>query len=165
VDNRCRHISSALFSTLLLLPLLAILFLQIAQAYIKSTREERLETGKLITVVLPAKNVVWEEDGREVWVGDKMFDVASFQIIGGDYHLTGVFDEQETEIAGSLLHLLFSKKGTDLLQLLMLLQCFSVCLILFGLGKRYHLKNLQFLFYNLRILSQPQLVLGPPPRQ
>ncbi|HEX8316305.1 MAG TPA: hypothetical protein VF609_14985 [Flavisolibacter sp.] len=163
--NRCRHISSAVFGAILLLPVLAIGFLQIGQAYIKSTRDERLESEKLVQVVLPAKNVVWEEEGRELWVGDKMFDVASFQVIDGNYHLTGAYDEDETEIAGSLVHIIFSKKGTDLLQLLLLLQCFSAAIFTIELALRYSLRQDNFPELLSDLLSPPQLVLGPPPRQ
>ncbi|HYO22374.1 MAG TPA: hypothetical protein VER36_08195 [Flavisolibacter sp.] len=144
---------------------MAIGFLQIGQAYIKSTREERLETEKLIQVVLPAKDVIWEEEGRELWVGDKIFDVASYKVVDGDYHMTGVFDEDETEVAGSLLHILFSKKGTDLLQLLLLLQCFSAALFLFELALRYNSRQLDFPEFLSHLLSLPQLVLVPPPQQ
>lgn len=165
MKNHCRHISSAIFGALLLLPVLAIGFLQIGQAYIKSTREERLETEKLVKIVLPASKVVWEEEDRELWVGNQMFDVASYRIINGHYHLTGVYDKDETEVAGSLLHLIFSGKTTNLLQLLFLLQCFSVAVLLIDLTFRCAANCRQFPFYSTRTLSFPKLVLGPPPRQ
>lgn len=150
---------------LLLLPVLAIGFLQLGQAYIKSTRDDKLETEKLVKVVLPASKVVWEEEERELWVGDRMFDVASFTIIDGTYHLTGAFDDDETEIAGSLLHILFSQNGNGLLKLLLLLQCFSVILFFFPIIGYWNYSLNKFSYYQLRLLSFPQLVLGPPPRQ
>ena len=36
--------------------------LHLSQAYIRSTREERLEKEKQIQVVIPAKDLVWEEE-------------------------------------------------------------------------------------------------------
>jgi hypothetical protein len=165
VKNQRRRLSSAFFGMLLLLPLLAIGFLQLGQAYIKSTREERLDTEKLVKIVLPASKVVWEEEDRELWVGDKMFDVASLDVIDGHYHLTGVFDEDETKIAGSLLHVIFSKKGNDLLQLLLLLQCFSASLLLPGFERKYDGSRRRFPAYATQLLSLPKRVLGPPPRQ
>jgi hypothetical protein len=150
---------------LLLLPVLAIGFLQLGQAYIQSTREERLETEKLVNVILPASKVVWEEAERELWVGDKMFDVASYKVIDGHYHLTGVYDEDETAVAGSLLHLLFSGKTNNLLQLLFLLQCFSVAVLLIDLAFLYTRNRLNFPSCLTRLLFFPKLVLGPPPRQ
>lgn len=165
MKNRFRHISSAIFGIILLLPVLAIGFLQIGQAYIKSTREERLEKEGLVRIVLPASKVVWEEEERELWVGDKMFDVASYEVIDGNYHLSGVFDNDETEMAGSLLHLLFSGKGTNLLQLLLLLQCFSIAVIFIDVAFRYSLSRIEFSSYLVHLLWLPKLVLAPPPRQ
>jgi hypothetical protein len=150
---------------LLLLPVLAIGFLQLGQAYIKSTREERLESEKLVKVVLPANKVVWEEAEKELWVGDKMFDVASYDVIDGHYHLTGVYDEDETAVAGSLLHLVFSGQTTNLLQLLLLLQCFSIALFVIDLAIQHTLNQPKFPSYLKQLLSLPKLVLGPPPRQ
>lgn len=163
--NRCRNISSAAFGIFLLLPLLAIGFLQLGQAYIQSTRDERLETEKLVTVVLPASKVVWEEEEKELWVGDQMFDVASYKVVGDDYHLTGIFDEDETAVAGSLLHLLFSGKTANLLRLLFLLQCFSMAVVIMEFALRKLSARLRFPFYSTGLLFFPKLVLGPPPRQ
>ncbi len=165
MKNRYQYIPSVIFGAILLLPLLAMLFLQLGQAYIKSTREERLQGEKLVKVMLPAKEVIWEEEERELWVGDRMFDVTSYTIVGGNYHLTGVYDDDETEIAGSLLHTIFSKKGTDLLHLILLLQCFSGCLVFMELVYKYQSVHKKIAFYLVLLLSPLHLVLGPPPRQ
>jgi hypothetical protein len=165
VKNRRRHIFSAIFGAILLLPVLAIGFLQIGQAYIKSTREERLTKEGLVKVILPASKVVWEEEEKELWVGDKMFDVASYEIIDGQYHLNGVFDNDETEIAGSLLHLLFSGKSIYFLQLLLLLQCFSVSIILIQIASHQVIRPFRFPAHVIHPCWLPKLVLAPPPRQ
>ncbi|RYZ27624.1 MAG: hypothetical protein EOO10_12120, partial [Chitinophagaceae bacterium] len=101
--NNYRNIVAHFVLALLLLPILAMGILQVVEVYIESTREERLATENLVLITLPIQEVVWEEDQKELWVGDKLFDVSSFTIKGGVYHLTGVFDEEETEIADSLL--------------------------------------------------------------
>ena len=161
--SRRQFILSLFFSAILVLPVLAIAILQLGQAYIQSTREERLETEHLVEVTVPVKNLVWEEEGKELWVGDRMFDVAAFYMKDGNYHLTGVYDDDETEIAGSLLHSIFSKDGSDLLRLLLLLQCFSACIVLMQLT--YHqFHKVQTAFYFSFLPSPLRLVLGPPPR-
>ncbi|HUC81802.1 MAG TPA: hypothetical protein VMR70_12855 [Flavisolibacter sp.] len=162
---RNRQLFAALLGIILLLPVLAIGVLQIGQAYIKATREERLETEDLVTVVLPAGKVVWEEAERELWVGDKMFDVSSYKIFDGFYHLTGAFDDHETEIAGSLLHVIFSGKTANLLQLLLLLQCFSFAFLLLHLALICFGNQRRVSFYSGQLFFLPKLVLGPPPRQ
>ena len=99
--RKCRRqIVSFLFGAIIFLPILAIGILQLGQAYIRSTREERLETEKLVQVTVPVKDLVWEEEGRELWVGNQMFDVASYTIANGNYYLVGVYDDDETEVAG-----------------------------------------------------------------
>jgi len=165
VKHPGRHISSALFSALLLLPFLAIGFLQIGQLYIQSDREERLGNEELVKVILPAKDVVWEEEGKELWVGERMFDVASYSIVDGHYHLLGIYDEDETEVAGSLLHILLSKNESGFLQLLLLLQCF--CITAIFLSNSLQLVWLQRVFasFSISLHSRSHVILGPPPKQ
>jgi hypothetical protein len=160
-----RLYASTFFGTVLLLPLLAIVFLQAGQAYIKSTRDERLEKGKQVQVVLPAKEVVWEEEGKELWVGNRMFDVSSYTVTNDQYYLIGVYDDHETAVAGTLLHAIYSKNGADLLRLLLLLQCFTCCFAFIHLLRNDFIKNKQHSFYVLFFPSPLHLVLGPPPRQ
>jgi hypothetical protein len=156
--------ASIFFGTVLLLPLLAITILQAGQVYIKSTRDERLEKEKQVQVVLPAKEVVWEEEGKELWVGDRMFDVSTYTVTNGQYYLTGVYDDHETAVAGTLLHAIFSKNGADLLRLLLLLQCFTCCLAFIQLLRNDFIKNRQYSLYVFFLASPLHLVLGPPPR-
>ncbi|RYZ44988.1 MAG: hypothetical protein EOO14_26305 [Chitinophagaceae bacterium] len=163
--KRGRHISAAIFSTMLLFPLLAMLLLQLGKAYIQSTREERLETEDLVTVVLPSEKVVWEEEGRELWVGDQMFDVASYTILDGNYHLTGVYDDDETEVAGSLLHLLLSGNNAGFLQFLLLLQSFAGSILLLYFSVAFFVRKKKVIFLQPTLLSPIHLVLGPPPRR
>jgi hypothetical protein len=165
VKQQRRLYASTFFGTVLLLPLLAIAILQAGQAYIKSTRDERLEKEKPVQVVLSAKEVVWEEEGKELWVGDRMFDVSTYTVTNGQYYLTGVYDDHETAVAGTLLHTIFSKNGTDLLRLLLLLQCFTCSFAFIQLLRNDFIKTMQHSFYVLFFPSPLHLVLGPPPRQ
>jgi hypothetical protein len=165
VRNGSRHISAAIFSTMLLLPLLAMFVLQLGKTYIQSTREERLQTEDRVTVVVPAAKVVWEEEGRELWVGDRMFDVSSYTIVGGNYHLTGVYDDDETEVAGSLLHLLLSGNNAGFLQFLLLLQSFIGCILLLHFSVIFFVKEEKVIFPRSTLFSPIRLVLGPPPRK
>lgn len=149
---------------LLLLPFLAIGFLQIGRSYIQSQREERLDAEELVKVVLPVKEVIWEEEGKELWVGDRMFDVASYSIVNGHYHLTGAYDDDETEVAGSLIHLLLSKNGDSFLHLVILLQCFCITAILLDTAFRFEPLQNTFFSFSSSLFSHSCLVLGPPPK-
>lgn len=149
---------------MILLPLLAISILQVAQAYIKTNREERLESTELVQVAVSAKNLVWEEEGKELWIGDRMFDVASYSFMDGNFYLTGVYDDEETQVADTLLHFIFSKNGNDLLQLLLLLQCFTVTLFIMRSAAQAFAELRWSRFDNARYTNPSYLVLGPPPR-
>lgn len=164
MKNCCRNIAGSFLVATLFLPVLAIGILQVAEAYIEASREHRLKTEQLVTVSLPSECVHWEEDEKELWVGDRMFDVSTFTIRDGYYYLTGVFDDDETEIAGSLLHFISSKKGTDLLHFLLLLQCFSVCLLLFDLNCKKRRQQKSAGFHVPLLPIRYYMVLGPPPR-
>ena len=144
---------------------MAIGILQLGQAYIQSTRHERLETEKLVQVTVPSKNLVWEEEGRELWVGDRMFDVASFTLNNGNYYLLGVYDDDETEVAGSLLHLMLSNDGKSLLQFLLLLQFFTLVIVIFRMTVRITEIGEWNQFSIQTYLSPLLLVAGPPPKQ
>ena len=138
--------------------------LHLSQAYIRSTREERLEKEKQIQVVIPAKDLVWEEEERELWVGDRMFDVASYKIENGNCYLTGVYDDDETEVAGSLLHLLLSKNGNSLLQFIILLQCYTFAILVFNYVWQLWPSCIWSLHSLLNYPSPQLLVLDPPPK-
>ena len=162
--NKCRFIFSIVLVLLLLLPTVYICFLQVSQSYIQSTRDERLKTEELVKVIVPTSKMAWEEEGKELWIGDKMFDVASYEVIDGAYHLTGVYDEDETEVAGSLLHLILSIESGRLFELLLLLQffCFSIIIIELALQDLSRIKKIPF--YTRQLLFIPRNVLAPPPR-
>ena len=162
--NRRQHIVSLLFTAIILFPLLAITFLQVTQAYIKSNRGERLNSEKLVQVILPARDVIWEEEGREVWVGNRMFDVASFSIIKDSYYLNGVYDDDETVVAGSLVHSLLSNGGKNILHLLLLLQCFTCSVLLIYSMKNCLQSVLHFLHHFICLPHPCFLVLSPPPQ-
>ncbi|HVF97202.1 MAG TPA: hypothetical protein VM871_07780, partial [Flavisolibacter sp.] len=144
-------------------PVIVIAFLQVTQAYIKSNREGRLSTETLVQLTLSAKDILWEEEGKELWIGTRLFDVASFSIIEGSYQVTGVYDNHETEVAGDVLHFLLNK-DRNLLQLLLLLQCFAGILFVVQLIVANKACDKHFLPYLFFLSSLPCLVLSPPPR-
>lgn len=163
MKNRRHYIVSFLFAAIILLPLLAITFLQIAQAYVKSNREERLQTEGQVQVVVPLEKLVWEEEGKELWIGNRMFDVASMSIIDGNCYLTGVYDNEETEVAGTLLHTLLNQ-DSKFLQLLLLLQYFTAGLLTVEFLTDYKRRKKQLSLYAFFLPNPSFVVLGPPPR-
>lgn len=92
-----RIILSFFLLALLTAPVLSLLFLQLKQAYIKHTLEERLETQLLKTLIIPKQE--WQEpDADEIVIDGKMFDIKERRETASGVMVTGVFDEDETAV-------------------------------------------------------------------
>ena len=100
--------------------------LQAFQQYIKYTVSERLESEELLTVTIPVSKVEWMEEGKEIMVEGKMFDIQTYFEKDGVFTATGLFDERETAVMG-LLNNFNDRQQTDfIIQLLLLAQSFIV---------------------------------------
>lgn len=157
------YIISLLFSSLLLLPLLLIIVLQLWQLHIKHRSEERLESRSLQTIEVAADKVKWEEEGREVTINGEFFDIKSYTESDGKYILTGVWDEQETAIK-NVLNKKAEGPAAGIIQLLFLGQCFAaMVLFFFELSSHKFIKRVfgPYLDHN----KYPYiLIIAPPPR-
>ena len=90
-------------------PLLFILVLQGLQLYVRHQLEERLEREAQVQLALPAGELVWVEKGREILVDGKMFDITNIRYEGDTALVTGIFDDQESDI----MHLLQQRAATS----------------------------------------------------
>ena len=124
---RTKHTAAVVFCLLILLPLLLITGLQTWQAFLKHQWKERLEHQTAQTVKFPLAAVVWEERGRELKLGDCLFDVISCHVEGNYLVATGVYDVQETRLE-TFLNTQFSHSGKSrsVVQLLLVLQSLAV---------------------------------------
>lgn len=117
---------------LVLLPFASIIFLQAWQLYVKHEAKERLEKALLETIVLQKDQFYWEEEGKEISMGGKLFDVKSFVVKGDKTIVTGIFDEKETAISAMLSgqaaddHLLIALLAWTQFFLSMVIICFSI---------------------------------------
>jgi hypothetical protein len=101
MNNQLRKIAS--FSLLLSgsVPFAFSLLFIIRQEIVQHEMKEKLERQSLHTITLAGGDVRWINK-KEIWVNGKMFDVKSFSINAGQYEFTGLFDEEETILAGQL---------------------------------------------------------------
>lgn len=83
---------------LVLLPCIYCLYFQVNEYRIWKQMEEKLESAHLQTVIIPVENFRWYEENREIIVDGMMFDVKSIERKDGHYVVTGLFDEEETEL-------------------------------------------------------------------
>lgn len=93
----CRSITAFFLLLLFAAPLLFLSYLQLRQAYIKHTLEERLEAHLLKTIFVPRQ--AWRQlNSREILVDGKLFDLKEVHREAGGFTVTGVFDEDETAV-------------------------------------------------------------------
>jgi hypothetical protein len=143
---------------LLLLTLAPTLFmggLQAFQFYIRQRMETSLEREVLTNLSLPASEVIWYEEGREIRVDGRMFDIKSFTIQNGIFSATGVYDDDETEVV-NLMNGHWSEQDQQhlIVQLLVLSHCVLAI----------HLIGFAFNSFSLRrILATPFLARYPAP--
>jgi hypothetical protein len=93
-----------LISTILLLVLTAVpvTYLFVFQAHQHSIRqrmEERLENEMLHTLVIPKNELRWVKPGKEIILGENMFDIKTMTDQGnGMLLVTGIYDYEETSL-------------------------------------------------------------------
>ena len=101
MKTRTKKITSLLLMLLGLSPLLLVLTFHLRKEEIRSKMRERLESSlELHTVTIPADKVVWADD-HEIWHNEKMFDIKSKKLENGVYTFTGLYDDEETELANA----------------------------------------------------------------
>jgi len=70
--------------------------LQAFQYHIKQKVDKAFAEKELQTIVLPENEVNWYEQGKEIMVNGKMFDLKAYSICKGVFTAIGVYDEEET---------------------------------------------------------------------
>ena len=64
--------------------------------------EERLEQSSVQQIQIPSASIVWYEKGKEIIVDGKLFDVKSMKVVDGLAFISGLFDEEETDIKNKI---------------------------------------------------------------
>jgi hypothetical protein len=93
-----RTITAVPVILIILMPCIYCLYFQAKHQMIRWEMEERLESDGLQTIIIPVKDFRWYEEGREIVVNGTMFDVRSIEQNNDKYIVTGLFDEEETEL-------------------------------------------------------------------
>lgn len=165
MNKRTRHIAAFLFLGCILLPLLAVVFLQAAQGYLKLSAGHRMEKEKRVTVVLPQSALHWEKKGKELIIDGQHFDITSIALQNGKATVTGFFDTEEDVIAELLSYFPHHKQNHLLAHLFWVLQyiAFAVPFVLMKATEPFHIGHFGFALFNLPL---PFLsVLEQPPKQ
>lgn len=84
------------------LPGLLYIYYEAARLHLHFTMEEAMERTHLQVLQIKSDELHWVRDGKEILVGDRMFDVHTFSQSGNSVIITGLFDDQETKIKEQL---------------------------------------------------------------
>lgn len=140
--------------------------LQAFQFYIRQRMETALEKETLTTISLPATEVVWYEEGREIMVEGQMFDIKSYTVKDGVFTAMGIFDEEETEVVNLMKgHWSEQDQSQTLFGLLLLSHCIILLALLiyrFGLSP---LNKAPYRFFSVWYHPPFLAIQIPPPRQ
>lgn len=94
-----RNITALFLLVLVLAPISYFCISEIRQQQIRAEMRERLEKESLHKLVLDAAAVRWYKPGREILVGNRLFDVKeSRSLDNGHVEFTGIFDDEETRL-------------------------------------------------------------------
>lgn len=93
-----KHISTAFFLVLLMLPFVTPAVLQLQQLYVQWEMLEAFEEKELIAISVDANEVQWIHKGKECIINGEMFDVKETKEKNNQLLLTGLFDKKEKEI-------------------------------------------------------------------
>lgn len=159
-----KKIISYLLLGLVLLPLLFTSGLQAFQQYVKYTVTNRLESKELVTISIPVNEVEWMEEGREIRVVGRMFDIKSYNEKDGYLVAEGVYDDEETAVVELLNHFGEKEQTGILVRLLVLAQAFVAVLQFYPAIHTFSLILKHNSFYDpvtLNIFSSPPF---HPPR-
>lgn len=124
VRRKARHIIPVFLLLLTMAPVFFMSGLQAFQAIIRYRMEASLEKEPLTTISLPAHQVVWYEEGREVMVEGRMFDIKTYAIKDGLFTAQGIYDEEETRVVNLMKgHWSEEQQSHFVVQLLLLSHC------------------------------------------
>ena len=140
--------------------------LQAFQALIRQRMESSLENEPLTTISLPATSVVWYEEGREIRVEGRMFDIKTFTIKDGLFTAQGVYDDDETEVV-NLMNGHWSEQDRQhlIVQLLVLSHCILAIQLFRFLFKAFSIRSVLAAAF-LALYPAPVLPISvPPPRR
>jgi hypothetical protein len=150
------------------LPLCLSGFFIAGRIIIRITMLEKIEQDELKTISLPTDQIQWYKKNHELIVDGKMFDVKSIHQVGDSSIISGLFDEEDTELHEALAGMHEQKNKGHNNSLLL----YQVCLGIIAEQKQLkeHIilkyagfKKLSFTAYEEDILYSYRPVFSPPP--
>ena len=102
MNRRTRHILLIALCVISALPMCLSAFFLGGRILVRRAMMEKLETAETIVLHLPANGLHWYEKDHELLIDGRMFDVKSIRPSEQGYEVTGLFDDDETELFDQL---------------------------------------------------------------
>lgn len=160
-------IKSSILLSAFIIPTLFLASFLVQQKWIAWEMTEKLEHQQLHTLQIPVQQLHWVKEGKEILIDGKLFDVKSILTHGKLVQVTGLFDEEETDLVQQIQRQLQHNQSGRQLQtsiLYSILMGFSSHLHAVQLNplplQRITLANYLLSPYNAPLLEQ----LCPPPQ-
>ncbi|MEP6617359.1 MAG: hypothetical protein ABJA57_12300 [Ginsengibacter sp.] len=98
MQSIAKRIIASLMLVVACLPFIVSVYFVLQQQIIHLRVTKQLKECALQTVFVPKKNITWVNQGKEILIGGKLFDVTC-SIQTGDYlKVTGLYDNKEDEL-------------------------------------------------------------------
>jgi hypothetical protein len=98
MNPKTRHIFLITLCVISALPMCLSAFFLGGRILIRRVMLEKLETAETIVLQLPANGLHWYEKDHELLIDGRMFDVKSIRPTDQGFEVTGLFDDDETEL-------------------------------------------------------------------
>jgi hypothetical protein len=105
-----KHITTIIAGGVALLPMVMAIVFLLQQQHIKRNMEKRMEQQYLRTITIPLNELRWIEKGKELKIGDELFDVKEYFIQNKKVFLTGLFDKEEKILHNDLERIINNQK-------------------------------------------------------
>ena len=93
-----RKIGSIILCFIAAIPLFVSHAFMIGRIVIRRSMLSTLEESRVQTLYIPKLELKWYAEGHELLVDSRMFDVKSIISVGDHFEVTGLFDDDETEL-------------------------------------------------------------------
>lgn len=110
MSQKTRHILLITLCAISALPMCLSAFFLGGRILIRKAMLEKLESAEAVVLRIPANGLNWYEKDHELLIDGRMFDVKSIRPIVGGYEVTGLFDDDETELLDQLVKTECGKK-------------------------------------------------------
>ena len=103
MNTLLKKITVFLLLAMLMAPLSYTYIFQAKQVRVQRKMKKQLQGNMLHSLVMSKEHLIWVKPGKEILVGDKMFDIKTIGYrADGTVHITGLFDHEESFLYAQL---------------------------------------------------------------